>query len=315
MILGQSRNTLTAAAFPPGADLLRLHDGGCRWSLLNPQSGVYNWARLDAHLAASEARGIPSMYVFSSTPAWAVLPFTSASATAKGLWADNPTGNCPPNPQAHSDFIDALLAHVKRPDGTLRIKYFEMWNETNNAGFWSGTTPQLLALAQTLYQKVKAAYPAALVTTPTPCWDKTNVIQAMDLYLGAGFAQYADIVSFHGYLPDGAPAVNISPTLDALKSLLVKYGVNKPLWDTEYGFKSPILLPDSAKRQWVIDSITTRIKKGIQCAIWYQADNLTHGTQILQNGTLTIAGQAWLDCHTTVAARLPAVIGARVIST
>jgi hypothetical protein len=58
MIWGHCRNTLNDAMFPPGADVVRLHDGGCRWALLEPSRGVYNWAKLDAYLAANEARGL-----------------------------------------------------------------------------------------------------------------------------------------------------------------------------------------------------------------------------------------------------------------
>jgi hypothetical protein len=306
VILGHGRNTLNAACFPQGAEVLRLHDGGCRLALLFPKRDVYNWTRLDQHLAASEAKGVPSLYVFCSTPAWAAQVPDSPPAS---VWGDNPTGNCPPNPQDWGTIVDALIAHVRRPDGSLRIKFWEMWNETNSLGFYCGTNAQLLVLAQILYQKVKAADPTAMVTTPTPCWDKTNVVQAMDTYLGMGFGKYADIVSFHGYVSDGAPAASIGSTLDGLKALLTKYQVKLPLWDTEYGFKSPALVPDSQKAQWVRDSIAIRAQKGIAAAFWYQWDNQTHGTMVSSTGVLTPAGKGWVDSYATLRApRLPAVL-------
>jgi len=306
MIFGQGRNTLTAAAFPPGTDILRLHDGGCRWGLLEPTKGSYNWARLDAHLAASEAKGIPSVYVFSDTPPWTAQAVAGAPA---GLV--DATSNHPPNLQDFTDFVTAIVTRYKG-----RIKVWEMWNEANYSGFWCGTDAQLLAMAKVLYTTVKRIDPSALVTTPTPCysWSGNNVITAHTNWFSQGFQNYADIVSFHGYCPDGADSKWIGPTLDSLNSLCLKYGITKPLWDTEYGFKNPSLIPDSAKRQWVIDSIDIRAQKGIATSIWYQADNLTHGTQILQNGTLTIAGQAWLDTYNRYhTMRLPAVTNVKQV--
>jgi hypothetical protein len=292
MIYGQSRNTLNAAAYPPGAQMLRLHDGGCRWSLIEKSQGQYDFSKLDQHLAASEAHGAGSLYTFCSTPPWCGIPVPNAPASIM-----EPGTNLPPHLPDWTDFVIAIVKHVRRADGSLRIKQWELWNEPNYTGFWCGSNTQLLAMAKVLYVIVKAYDPSARVTSPSPAysWSANTAVTAMNEYLAMGFQNYCDILSFHGYCKDNDPAKSIGPTLDALRDLRTKYGVpNMPLWDTEWGFKLNTDCPDSQKAQFVTDGLQIRLDKAIGAAVWYQADNVTHGTQILKTGELTVAGSAWM---------------------
>lgn len=304
MIWGQCRNTLNDAMFPPAADVVRLHDGGCRWALLEPSRGIYDWTKLDAYLAANEARGLASMYTFSSVPAWTAQPIAGAAA---GL--NDRTSNCPPLMADAVNFVAALVKHVTRPDGTLRIKYWEPWNEANYAGFWAGSDDQLLQFCQIVCGMAKSADPTCLVTTPSCVYSYAgnNILTALPRWLAKGFHRYADIISIHGYqIPNNLPAAGIGPVFDKVNALLASLKITLPVWDTEFGFGDPAQVADP--RQWVIDALHVRLQKGIQGAIWYQADNQTHGTMRRRDGTLTAAGQAWVDARKATAP-LPAVSG------
>jgi len=298
MLFGHGRNTLKPQCFPKACDIIRLHDSGTGWSSLEPTKGNYNWTTLDAHLAAAEVAGIPVLYVFSRTPEWTAQPGFGVGAGVPGIV--NPTSNRPPLLQDWSDFIAALLSHVRRADGTFRIQYWEMWNETNALQFWNGSDAQLLAMAKILYQLVKAYSPTMQVTTPTPCWNTTSADAAMNTYFSEGFQQYADIVSFHGYQALTVPAMAIGLTIDNMYAVMADYGVTKPLWDTEYGFGDPTRLSYAQQRQWVMDSLIIRLQKRLGASIAYQWDNLTHMTCVSWAGVLTAAGHAFVDFYSAL---------------
>jgi hypothetical protein len=290
MKLANSRNTLTASLFPAPSHYLRLWDGGTRMSLLNPGPGVFNWTRLDAHLAASAAAGIPTIYTFGSTPAWAAVP--PMGGAAGSAWPDNPTGNYPMDLAALEAFVTALLAHT----GT-QISVFETWNEWNASNFYAGTLDQLVAMHFVIYTAVKKCNPKALVTTPTPCWFPSGKFPTVDVAQNAFFRIGApfDVVTMHGYLQNGAPAGQIAPVIQKLQSVLAANAVSAPLWDTEFGPNSPANIAPDQQRLWVFDALVTRQKLGLDLACWYQWDNQTHGAMVDLAGNLTTMGQAWSD--------------------
>ena len=96
---------------------------------LELSAGRVRWSRLDAHLAASEARGIPSTYVICSTPAFAAIPVVNQPRAIVGG-----TTNCPPKLTDFADFVAAIVTRYKG-----RIAVYEGRNECNYTGFWCGT--------------------------------------------------------------------------------------------------------------------------------------------------------------------------------
>jgi hypothetical protein len=156
---------------------------------------------------------------------------------------------------------------------------------------------------------VKSADPSCQVTTPSCVYSYSgnNILTALPRWLAKGFHKYADIIAVHGYqLPNNLPAAGIGTVFDKVNGLLANLKITLPVWDTEFGFGDPTLVKDP--RQWVIDSLQVRLQKGIQCAIWYQGDNQTHGTLRRKDGTLTAAGAAWVDARKATVP-LPAASG------
>jgi polysaccharide biosynthesis protein PslG len=293
MIFGHGRNLSTSASFPQGCDSVRLWDSGVRWALLQPSRGTFNWSPLDARLAECEAHGVAGadiLYCFGSTPIWAA---TAATTTSPGAY--DATSNHPPSLADWSNFVAAIVAHVRRADGSYRIRKWELWNETNNPPFWTGTDAQLLAMARAAYGIIKSADPSALVTMPTPTWAATTTYAAIDNYLAQGFQQYADVVTFHGYLADGAAATAIAPIIDSIRAVMARHGCAAlPLWDTESGFKGHALVPDALKPQWVAEWLAVRVAKGLAGAWWYQWDNQTNGTMAAATGAVATWGRVWI---------------------
>ena len=289
MILGHGRNKTSAQTFPQGCSLIRLHDSGVNWSQLEPAKGQFNWAPLDARLAEAEAHGVKVMYVFSNTPAWTAQPVAGAPV---GL--PSPLGNCPARLEDELDFTEELLDHVG--DG---ISYFGLWNEWNYPPFYCGTQAQMLTSCEYRYGIIKSRMPQAVVLTPsiTYSWAQNNILTALPPMLDAGFQRFADGLAIHGYLAAGMLASGIGPVLDGVHALLTKHNLAMPIWDTEWGFGTQPLT-DQQKAQFVSDGLIARLERGVAGACWYAWDDTTHGTMCNPNGTLTAAGQAWLDTWT-----------------
>jgi hypothetical protein len=286
------------SSFPRFAQWLRVHDNGATtWAQIEPTKvdatkGIsYKWAGLDAQVNAAQSHGIPCMYVVSSTPAWTAIPVSGGPPGIQG-----PTANCPPAPSDWADFVTAFATRYKG-----RVKWFEVRNETNSGLWWRGTNAQLLGLSQQAYSIIKSIDPAMQVTTPTPCWGDTDVPTALETYLSMGFQQFADVVTFHGYLPDGAAGGDVAPLLDRILAVLAKHSCKLPVIDSEFGFKK------LASPEFVTSSIVERMKRGIGWC-WYQWDNQTNGKLYdVATGTLTAAGLAMQTAYNTSLAPLPAV--------
>jgi hypothetical protein len=212
MIIAHSRNTVNPAIFPIHAQALRLWDGGTRMALINPSPGVYNWDKLDVHLAASEAAGLQSIYTFGSTPAWAAIPTTGQAGLVDA------TSNRPVDPAALATFVDALMAHCGN-----RLWAIEPWNEWNAPGFWIGSVAQLAVQQHIIYTHAKKANPNIIVTTPTPCWapkcqyPSSEAALAAFLPMGMPF----DVVTFHGYTdPTLKTGACVTATIQAIRNVM-----------------------------------------------------------------------------------------------
>src|SRR5206468_3300310 len=116
---------------------MRLWDTYTTWNDLNPSAGNFNWPALDRWLDAAQQHGVDVIYTFGATPTWA---------------SSNPTGKCdynpgacypPANMQDWDNFVRAVATHA-----VGRIKYWEMWNEANQHGYWSGSIPALVTMTQ-----------------------------------------------------------------------------------------------------------------------------------------------------------------------
>ncbi|HEX4487776.1 MAG TPA: endo-1,4-beta-xylanase, partial [Terriglobales bacterium] len=115
----------------------RLWDDGTAWANLNPSNGSYNWAPLDAWVNRAQQQNVQLLYTFGRTPAWASSN-TSISCNYGG-------GQCvaPANYAYWDAYVTALVTRYKG-----KIKYYELWNEPNDPGFWKGTTAQMVEMTR-----------------------------------------------------------------------------------------------------------------------------------------------------------------------
>ena len=101
----------------------------------DPADPSYYWVDVDAAVREASARGLQVWFVVDNAPAWAEGPGRPDWARA-GTWK--------PDPNAFGAFAEAVgrrySGSYSDGSGTLpMVKYFEVWNEPNYAGF---LTPQ-----------------------------------------------------------------------------------------------------------------------------------------------------------------------------
>jgi hypothetical protein len=238
---------------------------GVSWSDLNPSSGVYNWASLDALVNDSVAHGVELVYTFGHVPQWA---------------STNPSGNCDgsaagdcyaPQAQAWRDFVTQITSRYKG-----KIKYWEIWNEPNAGNFWKGAHAQLVEMARNAYPIIKNA--GGTVLSPSP--QGTSSHTWIDAYLNAGGGSYLDIVTFHGYLY-GAPET-LNALVSNIRAVQDKHGLSaKPLWDTEHSWGDktwPMGADQDQQSAWLARYIVLSFFHGIERSFWYGWEHFIWGS-------------------------------------
>lgn len=267
----------TSPKTPLSYSTVRSHDGGLRWQQIETSKGVFNWSYFDSWMTTHSGKDI--IFTVFGTPAWASARPSEASAyNINGLVAE------PANMQDLADFVDALMVRAAG-----RIQYFEVYNEPQSTGFWTGTQAKLAEMTRIVAQRVKAAMPSAkIICSPVTGWSPTAGGVSENYFLGylnasdgsAGTAKdWIDIVGVHLYCPGGSTR-NLPGMIDRIKAAMTTLGISsKPIWDTESGILSPdfIDIPAQRRRDLFYAQAVLSAAKGIERSCWYTYDHSTMG--------------------------------------
>jgi len=218
----QSSNT---PFFNIGFGTMRIWDvPGCTWAEVHTADGVFDFTLMDIIVNFAVANGMEIIYTMGQAPIWAT------GGTQQQNW--NPYNSRPPLDNRYwTDYVTAVATRYLG-----KIKNYEIWNEPNWTGFWTGTTAQMVTLTQLAYGCVKAVDPTALVLSPA--YDTAAGISAFDAFLAAGGGAYFDVVACHLYTTGGPPE-NMIPIAQQYRATAYKYGLSaKPIWCTEVGWLS-----------------------------------------------------------------------------
>lgn len=272
----------------------RLHDSGANWAEIETSPGNYDFTKIDKLMAQAQAHGVDLLYTFVDVPQF----HSSNPADTTCAYPQNGNGGCDPPTDLNSDgtgtnrsfknFVTALASHVGS-----KIAYWEVWNEPDADRMWKGTPQQLVRMAQDATCIIKgtgsgctasATNANAQMLTPAPTGGPNSVTQWMSTYLAAGGGQYADVISFHGYVQ--CPDTNVCPltptpevvtsTISNLRSMLSSNGQGqKPLFDSEGSWGSGDIVsfnnPD-LRSAFVARYIVLQQSAGIERLYWYRWD-------------------------------------------
>lgn len=199
----------------------RLWDANVGWPDLEPERGRWNFGRLDRYVAMARFNGTDILLPLGRTPRWASSRPDEKSGYGPGQAAE------PADIQDWRDYVRTVGLRYKG-----HVREYEIWNEPNDNGFFSGTPEQLLALQREAYRILKEIDPENIVVMPAA----VHAYQWLDNYLSLGGADYADVIGYHFYVPKDAPEA-IVHEIEGVRSLMSEHGVaNKPLWNTETGW-------------------------------------------------------------------------------
>ena len=262
----------------------RLWDVGVSWPSVEKTRGTYDWHNLDTWMNDAQQHNVELIYTLGLTPLWA--------SSDKGANCYEGAGTCaPPSDITYWDeYVRAIATH-----SAGRIHYWELWNEPNESGFWTGTPAQLATLAQHAYSIIKSIDPTAVVLSPSAT-DEYGVNWASNFYAAGGY-KYFDVVAFHGYyLPYNTPE-HILNRVASYRALMNQYGIgSRQLIDSEYswGYNSKYANAD-LQAAFLARSYLLHWSAGVSRTYWYSYDDEAWGTLWLSSTGLTKPGVAYRE--------------------
>jgi hypothetical protein len=266
---------------------MRLWDTATGWAQINTADGVYNWTLFDQWLSDAQQFNVGAvMFTFGKTPQWAASnPHDQTCASAWGPGECDPPKDLNPDgtgsDQLWQDFVAAI---AKRSAG--RVKYWEIWNEPHNAYYWNGTVAQLVRMAKDARSVILGIDPQAVLLTPPSHGDFQTA------YFAAGGPQYADIITYHGYVNHGGctgfpHAEDELAMIDKVRTVMAAYGQSgKPLWDTEVSWgvtADSCFYHTNLQAAFLAQLFMLHWSAGVERVFWYQYNNGGSGTLWLAN--------------------------------
>ncbi|HBE00878.1 MAG: hypothetical protein A2096_01250 [Spirochaetes bacterium GWF1_41_5] len=141
--------------------------------------------------------------------------------------------------------------------------------------FFSGTVEELVELSGRAYKIIKSIDPSAVVVSPSVVGSTLFLWQ----YLTAGGGKYCDAVGYHFYVQPGPPEDMIR-SIAAVRDVLTECGVDKPLWNTEAGWKigeAPSGISEDEAAQYTARAFIINRACGIERYCFYAYDNGNFG--------------------------------------
>jgi hypothetical protein len=197
----QARDIAQVAA--TGASWIRI---GVQWNVVQAKGRTqWNWAPFDTMIRASEQAGLKVLAVPTWTPGWA--------NGGRSMYTP------PTNPANFAAFAKAAAErYMPGGAGGTHVRWWEIWNEPNNAIYWVGApnAAAYVALLKPTYTAIKAADPTSVVITggvapngdlgtqPDNPMHPVNYLKAM---YTAGAKGFFDAVGHHPYAPTSGPLV------------------------------------------------------------------------------------------------------------
>ena len=221
---GMHINMLTHATnWPPlQQGLIRFWDVSLKWSQVETNTNTYTWSRFDnsTNVVLTNCPGCKVLYTFGGTPLWAAL--NTNATDAKGV-----TNGSSSEPRDLNDWSNYVQSVATRYKGF--IQYYELWNETDYKGFYSGSVTTMVSMAKIARGVITNADPNAKILGPNIT---LGGLGWLEQFIQAG-GPAPDIVTFHDY-PSSRPESSLAAVV-GVRDLLARYPPwsSPPLWCTE----------------------------------------------------------------------------------
>lgn len=287
-------HTLSPGRHWPMVPFGSLRPAGISWGAVETARGVYDWHGVDTWVAAAQSRHVQLDYLFLNTPQW-------ASTRPQEKCNRGPIGcAAPPNDKDWTQFITALATRYRG-----RIASYEMWNEPNASGYFTGSPADMVHLVSLAYPIIKSIDPQAIVVSPgvsSTGWPTPYEVWIND-FLKAGGGKYVDAIAWHSYPgrsnQPALPPEDVVNQIQKVRKAMVKNGYgNLPLWDTEGGWGGDSQLPDEqAQAEFLARWYVLQFNEGVARVFWYQWDSPKWGTLWREGTGETPAAAAYMQVY------------------
>ncbi len=266
----------------------RLWDAGVAWPQLEPERGKWDFARLDAYVTIAAEHHVEILLTLGLTPGWASSRPDEASAYGKGNAA------APLNLNDWEEYVRVVATRYKG-----RIHNYEIWNEPNVKGTFTGTAAELLKLSQSAYGELKSVDPTITVVSPSATAE--DGVTWLDTFLAQGGCAYADVIGYHFYVTPAAPEAMIPLIRKVKESMRRRNCEDRPLWNTETGWAKPRAFSSEEEAAgYLMRTYQLNWLMDVRRCYWYAWDNHNWSTLDLtarDADRMTKAGAAYGVIH------------------
>ncbi|MER6162952.1 helix-turn-helix domain-containing protein [Streptomyces sp. NPDC001868] len=222
-LFGVTMNSSSGAmpSFQTGA--LRLWDSETRWAQVEPVRGEYDWSTLDRLLDGAEQEGLPTLFVFGGTPAWA------APEARKAAYPDGSRAAPPDDLDDWDVFVRALVGHAG-----ARIDAYELWVMANHEHHYNGSVATLVEMTRRASRIIREADADATVVCPsiTELWT-ADAHEYLLRFAESGGYQYCDAAGIKLYQRQVTdPPETMLEAVRDVDRTFQRAGYHLPLWST-----------------------------------------------------------------------------------
>ncbi|MEP7054537.1 MAG: glycosyl hydrolase [Actinomycetota bacterium] len=215
---------------------IRLHDTGTSWRELQPAPGTWAFGTLDARVDRAMSGRREVLLVLGQTPQWASKRPLEESYNGPGAAAE------PADLASWRAYVRTLAIRYKG-----RIHKWELWNEPNVKGFFSGSPRTMVQMASEAYRVLKRVDPTNTVVSPGIAVRTLNSPLWLERYLSLGGGWYSDVIAVHLYVLSRQRPESILGSVSRVRLIMAKFNISRPIWNTESGYGRTAETPETSE--------------------------------------------------------------------
>jgi hypothetical protein len=269
----------------------RLWDASVNWPDLQPAADRWDFTRLDLYVGMAGVVKTELLLPLGLSPAWASSRPREQLSYGPGNVAE---------PRSIDDWNRYVATVARRYKG--KIAAYEIWNEPNAHGFFSGDIDTMVKLTCSAYKIIKQVDPQALVVSPAATYQAQGVAW-LDRFISHGGKGCFDVVGFHFYTLAHEPPEAMLPLVEQVRSVLAAHGLSSlEIWNTEAGWiiknaHRPVRVPwrtlNDEAAAYVGRALILGWTSGLRRFYWYAWDDGNYGLMETEDGSLKKAAIAY----------------------